>query len=175
MVLNGLRILVSALADPEIGVNYQIDRIPLDGADPRPRRIRRILDVTRDPDVLRGDPGATFPVLIIAPDEPVVLLGEINQNRRDGESISFSVTYVSGDADLAQGVREGLYVCRAIEQTIAALMDTGEQERRTRNGVYLQYCVSITYGTVVEKIGEGVVTAAFTVEFQPRNLTPRPE
>lgn len=174
MVLNGLRITTDWFGDATRGVNAQIDRLPLDGNDPRPKHIRKILDVTKDPGVLSGDFGRTFPALVGAPEDPAVMKGEINQVYRDGESMSFSWLYVSGDADRAQAVRDGLYTCRAMEQSIAHLMDVGNVASRTRNGIILQSCIAITYGTVIEEAAEGWITAAFTAEFQPRNITPKP-
>ena len=175
MVLNGLRILVAALDDPNIGVNAMIQRLPLDGSDAAPKRIRRILDPTvrGNDNILRGDFGTTFPALIVSPEEPVVAQGEIEQVYRDGENLSYSVSYATSDSDLAQAMREGLYVCRAIAGVIAELMDVGNIAMRTRNGIVLQYCISITYGTVIDEINEGLVTAAFSANFQVRDINPR--
>lgn len=176
MVLNGLRILKSWIEREDHGVNAELQRVPLDAGDPKPRAVRRILDVTRDAGVLRGDYGHVFPVLACAPEEPVVARGEIEQNRRDAEAVSFSIIYVDSDADLAQAVRDGLYTMRALEQSVGRMMRSENvNTHRTRNGIVLQYCVSILYGTVIEEVAEGWMTAAFTATFQARNIMPQPD
>lgn len=180
MVVEGLRILVDALNSPVYGVNEQLERVPVDTGDSQPPAILSVLDLTRNVEVLtlaaQGLGGIAAPALICAPEEPVVLNGELEGAgiRRDGEAVSYSVTYATRDPDLAQASLDGLYTMRAIEQVIGHLMKTSNIADRTRNGVVLQTCVEISYGLVVENLTDGTVTAALSATFQPRNTTPLP-
>lgn len=180
MVISGLRILVSALENPAYGINEQLDRVPVDTSDGQPPAILSVLDLTRHPEVLalgtNGLGGIAPPALICAPEDPVVAMGEIEGAaiRRDGEAVSYSVTYATREPDLAQACRDGLYTMRGIEQVIGHLMKQANEADRTRNGVVLTYCTQISYGLVVENLADGTVTAALSAVFVPRNLNPLP-
>lgn len=180
MVIEGMRILVDALESPVYGVNEQLERVPKDVADPQPAAVMSVLELTSNPEVLgiveNGIGGIAWPALVVAPEEPVVYSGELEGAaiRRDGESVGYSVTYVTREADIAAACRDGLYTMRAIEQTIAHLMKGANEADRTRNGIVLQYCIEIVYGLLNVQIDDGTIAAGLSVSFQPRNLNPLP-
>jgi hypothetical protein len=172
MILESIRITADALADATIGVNAQLDSLSRDPGDPEPTHIVKVKDVTRDEDAAKETMGLDWPILVVTADLPAQAEGEVGTIYRDAASVPVRILYVTGDADAAQAVREGLYVTRAIVKTIRELMRNENRSMATRNGIVVMATNSVTWGQLIQELPEGMITAQVVADYQVRDTQP---
>lgn len=172
MILEAVRIVAEALDDGTFGVNAKLPDVPRDQGDPEPTPIRRVLDITNDDEVAHGRLPDDWPVLIVSPEGPTEMDGEVQHAHRDGEGAGVGIRYATGSEDLAAAQRDSLYTQRAIRRTLADLMESSRLSTRTRNDVVVRAITRLLEEPMRDETSQGVITAGTLVEFQIRDQKP---
>lgn len=172
MILECVRVVAEALADSEFGVNVHLPDVPRDAGDPDPTPVKRVLDITNDDEVAHGRLPDDWPVLIVSPEGPTEMDGEVQHAHRDGEGAGVGIRYATGDEDLAAAQRDALYTQRAIRRVLGDLMDTSRLPIRTRNGIVVRAVTRLLEEPLRDETSQGVITAGTLVEFLVRDQKP---
>jgi len=167
MILETIRVLADALADPATGINAELEALPLDTGDSEPPKVAAVLDETRH----EVDAALDWPVLTVTLEAPAEVAGGVGAVYRDG-TVILGVRYVTADTDMERVGQDTLYTLRAMVRVVRGLMLNARLADRQRIGVTVQVCQGLTYGPLEEDSGEGVATGALVAEFRVRDGAP---
>ena len=179
-VLNTLELWADALKDSTIGINVQLPKVPMPQGDSRPPKVKRVMVITRDDEILDEQLGSTWPVLIVDQDtgagfEALGTGQSTGSSILDSGTVSVSTIYATGNPDEAEAVRHGLHTMRACVLVLRELMKRDLIDSlRTRNEVQVMDLVAgpaaLSFGTWVQRLDVGMITAALLTTFQVRDF-----
>lgn len=179
MIVEVIRLLADALAHEGYGVNAKIQSLDIYSDHDRPRAIRRVLDITRNDEVMTGNLGIDWPLLIVPNAAEVVLEGEITTTKRDtgsGEGVRAWVAYMSEASrmETRAGMMEALYTLRAVQQTVGEWLDNANILDRQSHNVTVRDCLSmrVAPGVALLETSELVVGGAIQLDLECRDLNP---
>lgn len=171
MLLEVIRMVADALADNTIGVNAQLVTLTVDAGDTIPTSITTIADETRNGHVAVGRYPTTLPCLTVTLNGQVNLDGEVISDYRDAE-VSIMIRYVSQDVDTPQGNSNAYYTLRAVVRALREFNRNTNESLRSRNGIHVLECKSLTHVQLFENIDDAYVTGGIEVTFHVRDTTP---
>jgi hypothetical protein len=171
MLLETIRMVADALANNTIGVNAQLATLTVDAGDALPASIVTVADETRNGQVAVGRYPTTLPCLTVTLNGQVELDGEVVSSYRDAE-VSILIRFVTQDADTAQGNTNAYYTLRAVVKALREFNRNTNESLRSRNGIHVLECKSLTHVQLFENIDDAYVTGGIEVTFHVRDTTP---
>lgn len=169
MILETLRVVRDALEDSSIGVNAQLQSIPLDSGDSVPPDVD-VLEPTRDDLAARGDSGPERNVILVDVDRPARGVDGTTSQALRKANVTVSIMYAVRDGDSAEAMEDTLYTLRAVLKALADLQD--DETMRTRNKVQVIHPTRIEYGEVNQDLGQGTITGLVVAEYNVRDTAP---
>lgn len=173
------------------GTADSVDRFPKDVADPFPPPIAEWTDpITPQPqkglavyDETRHDWASnrlmdppTTPALSVIVQDRIQVTGEATpdgQIRRTHGPIQLAIRYLTANVDLAEGVRDGDYIVRAVIRSLRELSRNQNEEARKRNSVLLELFEDPTeIYPIIEAVGDTYVAGAVVVNCRMRDYKP---
>lgn len=175
MQIELLRIVAEGLRDSNYGVNSQIASMSTVGGDDSPPDVSSVKEYTKDEEVADGKLGPEWPVLVVSPDGPMRLEGEVGQTYRDGTT-PIAIRYGTAQGNLAAASREALYTLEAVLKFWKDFLDNNNISDRTLDNVVLRSLGTgeegIEYGQIVEEAQDGMITGAMRVFCHVRDKNP---
>jgi hypothetical protein len=153
MILEIDRIVSTWLNGATYGANAMLATIPLDTGDTAPEDFALITDETQNGDVARDELPAESPSLSVSIDVAENVDGEVQVVTAEGD-VKLRLRVGLTNAATAEGRRDLSYRLRAIARSFRELM-RADESNRTRNGVYLEYCSTLTFAIVNAKDQQG--------------------
>lgn len=173
MILEPIRIISDWLNSDVKGFNDVVKDIPCDLDDVNLRKpCAFIADSSRDDRVARMDDPPSVPALYVTSDGPLNAEGEVKTIYRDSDTTSVAIRYVMKGCDTAAANAQVMYALRAVVRSLRELMRNENAPSRTRNGIYIESCLNLTFGRVEEGAGSSVVAGAVVAVFKVRDKSP---
>jgi hypothetical protein len=171
----GVRIVANWLADPALGVNALLPTIPRLDGDPMPPTVS-IFDETRAGWVARNQvPKPTGPVQFPA---VIVFLQNTRWDSSPADSqasgartidsdVQLAVQLVMQDSTTEEGVSAGMYIMRAIRNSLLLLDEPAADNARTLAGVRLWPSKSLMQGQLDAPVSDNIVSIGAFVAIYP--------
>lgn len=174
MILETARMVSEWLADPLGGVNALLASTPRDPGDAEPADLATVTDETNDSDVARGDLPANLPAVAVSIDSIQDLDGQVMTITADGH-VKVRIRVAVENPTTADAVRDLSYYLRTVQRSFRRFMALDANDpARTRNGIYLESCLSMQLAIVWTKdqVGGSTVAGYLFPILQLRDLAP---
>lgn len=178
MILETIRMTSDWLKDATHGVNAELDAlqagVDMDATDPAMLAVAVIRNPTEDADAAAWQAPIELPAIDVREDGPVAADGEVATVYRDAASVALAIRYFATAAEEDVAVQQTMTALRAIVRSLAKfLQDTPEAEAaRSRNGILILGCTTLTFGRWHEGVGDAKVTGAVGITLQVRDTLP---
>lgn len=177
MIIETLRMIEAVLNDGTLGVNAQLDALPLDtpnggsSPDSRPSHVTVRNAVDSDPTVREVD--TSFPVIVVDSAKPGSAKGQVWSGIRDFD-VDVIIAYVTESEHVFKNERDTDYSLRAIVRSIArGLLAVGKRDTAgSRNGYKIFKSSELKYGPTNQPQYGGVMTGAVEFTLTVRDLQP---
>lgn len=164
-----LRLWMSDLA---VGVNAELEGVPVLDGHTRPPPVQVITDPYEDEQCALWREPSAYPALYIVPDGAVEAEGEVATINREMRDVTVSLRYIVERADLSARARDASYVQRAIVRSLRGFFGPAGESARTVGSVYVVSANSITYGRWGEAVGAAYANAVVAVSARLRDRAP---
>lgn len=179
MMLETIRILANGLGDPDLGVNVQLQSVPICTGDKRPDKVKKILDITRSKQAVElqrtgTEAGPDWPVIVVLGPEEVIWKGEVNTTIRDTRGFPVTMFYITKDVDDDLAVCASAYTMRAMVMCLRQLEQNQYQvSKRSLNGINVISLNNITTSLISFRLKNGsLISGMVRVEAFVRDVTP---
>lgn len=166
------RIHSAALRHPTYGVNAQLATIPMYPEDPALPTIARVLDVTEDPEVIRGVRPLDFPALIVSLQSPIDAEREFGDVLRDNLAAQVFIDIVVGAQDPAPSARDTLYYIRAILRCLKDMMSPENEADVFVHGIRLVAMNKVQWGPMNLELPTGKIVGTVVPDYLIRDTLP---
>lgn len=174
MLLEPVRIIADWLADATYGVDALATLVEVDAGDAQPGATV-IGDETRSGRVARGElpkPTSSASNLIaVTSGTGVRFDGGVLTTIRDGQ-VPITIKIGTPNAASDEGTRDGLYLARAVFQSLKILAQADHSDDRTRNNIHIKDASDFSITGVFQAIEDSTVTCVVQVTYNVRDLTP---
>lgn len=175
MLLEPVRIVADWLVDASYGVDALATVMEVDAGDSQPGAVV-VGDETRSGRVARGElpkptSSASNLIAVTSGGSGVRFDGGVLTTIRDGQMpilIKIGTPNVASD----EGTRDGLYLARAVFQSLKILAQSDHSDDRTRNNIHIKDASDLSITGVFQAIEDSTVTCVVQVTYNVRDLTP---
>jgi hypothetical protein len=174
------RIVANALTHPTRGVNAIAARMPLDDGDATPPLVT-VYDETRDGWLLAGqvpvqDSGISFPCITVTIQKALTDGGPADTQstgaRTVDGSVSLIVQLLFQDSNLNRAAAAGMYVMRAIRNSLVWLDENDNDAARTLLGFRLMPASTVPQGQAETPPGDNMISiGAFALVYDTVETT----
>lgn len=177
----GVRIVANWLNNGTYGVNAVAAAIPRDGSDAAPDQVH-VYDETRNGWVARNEvprPAGTlvqFPAVIVFLRDSQAAAGVPESQDTGARTVDGSITVVAQlllqKSATETAVMQGMYLLRAVRNSLMQLNDPSRDTARTLTGVRLMPADSIHQGQLDAPVGDNVLSAgALMIQYPTIEVT----
>lgn len=174
MLLEPVRIIADWLADATYGVDALATLVEVDAGDAQPGATV-IGDETRSGRVARGElpkPTSSASNLIaVTSGTGVRFDGGVLTTIRDGQ-VPITIKIGTPNAASDEGTRDGLYLARAVFQSLKILAQADHSDDRTRNNIHIKDAGDFSITGLFQAIEDSTVTCVVQVTYNVRDQTP---
>lgn len=168
-----IRMVKAVLADPTAGANAVLAAFPLDGSDPRPEPLVKILDPSADDQAVTQKDIPDWPVAVVTCENPAdAQFASVKGPWIDYPSLLSSVPIVTRDtvAPAVAWNKTSYYLAACVNSLLVGLFGSSQSAiaARSRGRVTIVRLNKLTYGATDYNVPGGKVTGALLLDLYVR-------